>query len=98
MKIGFVLFKNLCFVFMLFAFIGCNADKKNENKQKVAKEIVVENMVFTSYTDSLEYIVKVGSPEEQLEALNSLYFFYQNSDISKALQYAWQQKDLADNL
>jgi signal transduction histidine kinase len=73
---------------------GCKSDMKNAKKQQVKKDIVAD-MAFASYTDSLEYIVKTGSEEAQLEALSNLTLYYQNNDVSKARYFAWQQKDLA---
>jgi len=76
---------------MFFVFSGCNSDRNNTDSRQAVKDKVT----FYSYTDSLEYIVKTGHYEAQLEALSDLYYYYQNSDIQKALQYAWHQKHLA---
>ncbi|MCL2167762.1 MAG: sensor histidine kinase [Lentimicrobiaceae bacterium] len=43
----------------------------------------------------MEQIVNSGLNEEKLEALSDLTLYYQDNDISKALSYAWKQKQIA---
>ncbi|MDR2970514.1 MAG: sensor histidine kinase [Bacteroidales bacterium] len=88
--------KPILFVLIVILFLfGCNSSKKNTVVQQVDNEVIEIDTLFTSTTDSLEYVVKKGSIEAKLQALSDLTWYFQNCDISKALNYAWQQKDLA---
>jgi len=46
--------------------------------------------------DSLENVVKTGTPEMQMKALSQLTTFYQFNDVPKAMEYAWKEKNIAD--
>ena len=46
--------------------------------------------------DSLENVVKTGTPEMQMKALSQLTTFYQYNDVPKAMECAWKEKNIAD--
>ena len=81
---------------LFFVVIGCDKTTSLNNSQIVAT--ILKDTLFTSWTDSLEYIVKIGSNEEKLEALSDLTMYYQERDIFKAKIFAWHQKELSSKL
>ena len=46
--------------------------------------------------DSLENVVKTGTPEMQMETLGKMAMYYQFNDIPKAMEYAMKEKQIAE--
>jgi signal transduction histidine kinase len=84
--------KTFCFAVLILA-AGCN---DSSNKQQKKNEIIAIDTVFASVADSLEWVLKTGTPEMQAQAFNKITSYYWYNDIPKAFEYAWKGKQFAD--